>query len=96
MRLALICALVAVVAIVAWVGHDGDDSATTTTAPVTHTNGSPAVWERIETGTDCAALQAEWDQAMDNAEARQPGDELRGLSLDYAAAASQRMRDLEC
>jgi hypothetical protein len=31
--------------------------------------GSPAVWARIENGTDCAALQSEFDTAMDNAEA---------------------------
>jgi hypothetical protein len=58
--------------------------------------GDPAVWERIEQGTDCAALQEEFDQAMDNAERREPGDPLRELSLSYAKAADQRMKDIGC
>lgn len=96
-RLALVFALVAALA----AGCGGGGTAQPTTAAVEQHNpaGDPAVWERIEYGTDCASLQTEWGQAMDNAEARQQQglhDRLTDLSLDYAAAASQRMRDLGC
>ena len=59
-------------------------------------DGSPAVWARIENGTDCAALQDEFDTAMDNAEARESGDPYRDLSMDYAEAADDRMEEIGC
>ena len=58
--------------------------------------GEESVYERIESLDDCTALQAEFDTAMSNAEARQPGDELRAASLDYAEAADDRMREVGC
>jgi hypothetical protein len=33
---------------------------------------------------------------MDNAEARQPGDPLRDISLDYADAADARLEEVGC
>lgn len=70
---------------------DGPESTTTTTRP-----GDPAVWARIEGGTDCATLQSEFNTAMDNAERRSPGDPLRDLSMDYAEAADERMEEVGC
>jgi hypothetical protein len=58
--------------------------------------GNPDVYERIASETDCGVLQMEFDQAMDNAEARQPGDPLRAVSLDYADAADARLEELGC
>lgn len=60
------------------------------------TKGSPAVWARIENGTNCNALQREFDIAMDNAEARESGHALRDLSLSYARAADNRMEEIGC
>jgi hypothetical protein len=54
------------------------------------------VYKRIESETDCGVLQMEFDQAMDNAEARQPGDPLRAISLDYGDAADARLEKLGC
>jgi len=64
------------------------------TAGEVHSN--PDVYERIGAETDCGVLQAEFDQAMDNAEARQPGDPLRDISLDYADAADARLEEVGC
>lgn len=61
-----------------------------------HSVGSPAVWARIENGTNCTALQREFDIAMDNAEARESGDPFRDLSLMYANAANDRMKEIDC
>lgn len=58
--------------------------------------GSAAVYARIESGTDCVALQREFDVAMDNVDSRQPGDEMRAVSESYAAAANNRMREIGC
>lgn len=58
--------------------------------------GNPDVYERIEAETDCGVLQSEFDQAMNNAEARQPGDPLRDISLDYADAANARLEEVGC
>lgn len=60
------------------------------------TTGNPAVYQRIETSTSCVDLQREFDIAMDNAEARNPGDSHRDLSLSYARAADNRMDELGC
>lgn len=59
-------------------------------------HGNPDVYQRIEAETDCGVLQAEFDQAMDNAEARQPGDPLRDISLDYADSADARLEEVGC
>jgi len=60
---------------------------------------SPAAartFERIEHMTDCAKLQAAFDRAMTNAEARPPGHKLRDLSMSYADAAIKRMDKVKC
>lgn len=58
--------------------------------------GNPAVYARIESSTNCTKLQREFDTAMDNAEAREPGDPYRDLSLSYARAADNRMEEIGC
>ncbi len=58
--------------------------------------GEPSVYSRIESETDCAALQEEFDQAMENAEAREPDDSLREVSLSYAKVADERMNEVGC
>ena len=58
--------------------------------------GEPAVYERIAASADCAGLQSEFDIAMDSAERRQPGDSLREVSISYAKAADERMREVGC
>lgn len=58
--------------------------------------GSKIVYERIDSITNCKELQQEFNQAMDNAEARQPGDEFRKISIDYATYADNRMRIIGC
>lgn len=58
--------------------------------------GSLRVYEHIDNITDCEELQKEFDTAMDNAESRQPGDELRKISLSYATYADERMRTIGC
>jgi hypothetical protein len=64
--------------------------------PSQRRQGDPAVYERIESEAECQALQGEFDQAMDNAEARQPGDPLPDVSLDYAEAADARLEEVDC
>lgn len=54
------------------------------------------MYDRIESVTDCAALQEEFDTAMDNAEAPTPGDPRRKASISYAEAADDRMREVGC
>lgn len=58
--------------------------------------GSDAVYARIESSTDCVGLQREFDVAMSNVESRDPGDELRLISLSYGEAANNRMREIGC
>lgn len=69
---------------------------TTTPDDNTRTTGNPTVYARIESSTSCIALQREFDTAMDNAEAREPGDPHRDLSLSYARAADNRMQEIGC
>lgn len=69
---------------------------TTTSDDNERTTGNPAVYARIESSTSCTELQREFDIAMDNAEAREPGDPHRDLSLSYARAADNRMQEIGC
>jgi hypothetical protein len=103
-------ALLAVLLIVGVIGvlTEGDKPSHPTTTAATRTAatkakpkpvsgpGSPAVYARIAALKDCAALQAEFDKAMNNAEARPPGDRLRDISLAYADAANKRITSLGC
>ena len=56
--------------------------------------GSAAVYQRIESSRNCVALQREFDVAMTNAEAREPGHPLRAMSITYAEAANNRMKEV--
>jgi hypothetical protein len=58
--------------------------------------GDPAVYDRIESLTDCETLQGEFKIAMNNTEARLAADPLRDVSLSYAEAALDRMTELGC
>jgi hypothetical protein len=60
--------------------------------------GVAAVYERIESLTDCRALQAEFDQAATNGQrARAAGNlEQSRISTAYMEAADKRMRELKC
>lgn len=53
--------------------------------------GSPAVYDRIESLTNCSELQDEFDRAMDNYD-RNSSD----ISLSYALIADARMREVGC
>lgn len=58
--------------------------------------GDPEVYERIESMTDCAALQETFDRNMDDAERREPNTFLRDVVLSYAETADDRMREVGC
>ena len=58
--------------------------------------GNPAVYDRINSETDCDTLQAEFNQAMTNHDALPSGDSRRDWALGYAKAADSRMNDLGC
>lgn len=58
--------------------------------------GSAAVYARIETESNCVALQREFDIAMDNTDAREPGDPQRDISSSYADAAYNRAEEVGC
>ena len=58
--------------------------------------GEQSVYDSIDSTSDCEALQNAFNIAMDNVERRQPGDELRKISLSYANYANDRMRSLSC
>ena len=57
--------------------------------------GSAIVYERMDS-SNCNELQKEFDLAMDNVEARQPGDYRRKVSTAYATYADARMRTIGC
>ena len=67
----------------------GDDSST-------NKLGEKSIYDNIDITTDCDALQNVYNIAMDNVERRQPGDELRKVSLSYATYANTRMNNLDC
>lgn len=58
--------------------------------------GSAAVYEEIETSTDCAFLQDTFDRNMDAWDARPFGDPLKDVVGSYADAALDRMEDIDC
>lgn len=88
------------------VDTSSDDVTTTTTAAVDKPDdpedepddrpGNPDVYERIETSTDCVALQAEFDTAMDNVERYEAGSPEREVPMAYAEAANDRIEELGC
>ena len=58
--------------------------------------GSPAVYARIRSLSDCDALQAEFDQAAANHDAAEPGSDAAVWSTSYMVAADARMREVGC
>lgn len=97
MRLSVVC-LVLIAAVAGCGNTTNSDSSPIDTAIENNerTTGNPDVYARIDSLTSCTALQREFDVAMDNAEAREPGDPARDLSLSYASAANTRMREVGC
>lgn len=98
-RMSLAC-LVATVALVGCTTTSTETTSTDDQAVVDNDPasrpGNPAVYARIESSTDCVGLQREFDVAMSNVESRDPGDELRAVSLSYGEAANNRMREIGC
>jgi len=56
----------------------------------------PQVVERIESLTDCAELQAEFDTASASNERAEPGTTEHRRSLAYMQVADDRLRELGC
>ena len=90
MRLAVVCLVLLLT--LAGCGSSSDPAVENNERTV----GNPAVISRIENSTSCTELQREFDIAMDNAEAREPGDPMRDLSMTYANAADNRMGEIGC
>lgn len=59
-------------------------------------SGNPEVYRRIGGMTDCAALQAEFDQADENRGNQPAGSEQAEWSTNYMMAADDRMREVGC
>lgn len=100
MRLIVVCLVLILTMLAGGCGdntvYDSDEETTTAADNNERTIGNPAVYERISSSRNCTALQEEFDVAMDNAEARESGDPLRDISLSYANAANNRMREIGC
>jgi hypothetical protein len=60
--------------------------------------GNPAVYQRIAADTDCASLQAQFDQAAANHDRDSDAGDLEAMkwSTGYMVAADDRMRGLGC
>lgn len=58
--------------------------------------GNPDVYARILSENDCAALQAEFDQAEANLQLQDPGTDQYKWGLGYMAASDARMQTLSC
>lgn len=58
--------------------------------------GSPAVYDRIDSTSDCTKLQREFDTAMRNHDRVPKGGEQRVTSLAYAQAAQTRIEAVKC
>lgn len=60
--------------------------------------GDPAVYSRIESLTDCSALQSEFDaaEARHGAALRNHRTEAAQVESSYMAAADERMRKIGC
>lgn len=58
--------------------------------------GNPDAYARIESHTDCATLQQEFDQAMALHEVNEAGTDRAVVATSYAGAADDRMRELGC
>lgn len=94
MRLFALC--LALVFTLMLVGCGSNDNPSPAVENNERTVGDSAVIARIENSTSCTDLQREFDIAMDNAEAHASGDPARDLSLTYANAANNRMREIGC
>lgn len=58
--------------------------------------GSPTVYARIESLTDCGKLRRELDTAVRELDRSEPGDLAHRISLSYIDFAEDRMREVGC
>ena len=58
--------------------------------------GNPAVYDRINSTSDCDALQREFDTAYANHQRAEAGSDLALAASGYMDAADERMKDLDC
>jgi len=58
--------------------------------------GSPEVYARIQSLSDCAALQSEFDQAEQNLSLQEPGTQQYRWGLGYMKASDDRMKEISC
>lgn len=58
--------------------------------------GNPDVYNRILNGTDCTALQNEFNQADENLKLQEPGTPQYKWGLGYMKAVDQRMKEIGC
>ena len=54
------------------------------------------MYRRIDHGTDCTKLQADFDQASENNQRAEAGSFQFDVTLSYMDAADARMRELGC
>lgn len=85
-------------------GSDGDDGSEVVPVPTTPpadtttdtTDTTNPVIARINSLTDCEALQDEFDQAAENNEREDPGTPTFELTTSYMEAADTRMAEIGC
>ncbi len=58
--------------------------------------GNPVVYERIQSLTDCVALQTEFDTAAGNHDRAEAGSSAAEAATGYMEAADERMKELDC
>lgn len=91
---AVVAVLVVAVVIAAATGGEDDEAPSAPPAVESDGPGNQAVYDRINSTTDCGELQDEFDTAMTNAENRPAGE--RAVPMSYAEAADERMAALGC
>lgn len=90
-------ALLAAVVALAGCGTSGSGSETpATTAENEDRPGSAAVYQRIESMTDCDALQRQFDIAGDNADRMHDAGQTADIPMSYMDAADARMKEVGC
>lgn len=97
--------IIAILVVVGWLVNsfngDDDGGSSDTTAlggarPEPARPGSPDVYRRIASLTNCAKLQREFDIAADNADRLHDAGGTAPVPLAYMDAADDRMRSLGC
>lgn len=68
----------------------------TAEAPPSRGPGDPAVYDRLDDLTDCAALQEQFDIAAANNDRAEPGTDMFDITLSYMLYADERMQEEGC